>query len=58
MMQNNATGYTHQINFFKKVNGIGWIEQYFRTTEDAVNLHMKKLENRDDISCLDVVRIK
>jgi len=58
MMQNNATGYTHQINFFKKVNGIGWVEQSLRTTKDALHIHLHKLQNRKDIRCLDVVVIK
>lgn len=52
------TGYTHRINFFKNVKGFGWLEQSLPTTEDALPLHLPKLQNRKDIRCVDVVRIK
>lgn len=49
------TGYTHRINFFKKVPGLGWVEESFPTTNDAVNVHLNKLNNRSDVRCVDVV---
>ena len=36
-------GYTHAINYFQKVDGLGWVFRSFRTTEDAVRLHLRSL---------------
>lgn len=52
------TGYTHRINFFKNIQGVGWVEQSLRTTKDALQIHLPKLQNRKDIRCIDVVVIK
>ena len=54
----NDTGYTHRINFFKNVPGFGWVGQSFPTTQDAIAIHVPKLENRKDVRCVDVVPIK
>ncbi len=42
-MEVAMTGYTRSINYYKKVEGLGWIFQSFRTTEDAVRLHLRSL---------------
>lgn len=36
-------GYTHAINFYKKVEGLGWMFHSFKTTEDAVRKHLRSL---------------
>lgn len=42
-MEIAMTGYTRSINYYKKVEGLGWVFQSFRTTEDAVRLHLRSL---------------
>lgn len=36
-------GYTRAINFYQKVDGLGWVFQSFRTTDDAVRIHLRSL---------------
>lgn len=44
---NKAIGYTHAITYLKKVDGHGWMYNDFRTTEDALKLHLKSLANQE-----------
>jgi hypothetical protein len=37
------TGYTHKINLYRKISGLGWMFQSFPTTSDAVRAHMSVL---------------
>lgn len=36
-------GYTYAVNFYKKVDGLGWTFHSFHTTDDAVKLHVRSL---------------
>lgn len=53
-------GYTRTINYYKKVDGIGWTFQSFRTTEDAVRLHLRSLirqKQAGNVRALETVKI-
>lgn len=36
-------GYTYAVNFYKKVEGLGWMFHSFHTTNDALKLHVSSL---------------
>lgn len=36
-------GYTYAVNFYKKVDGLGWMFHSFHTTDDAIKLHVRSL---------------
>ena len=36
-------GYTRSITYYANVKGLGWMFQSFKTTEDAVKLHLQSL---------------
>ena len=35
--------YTRAINYYKKVDGLGWVFQSYKTTEDALRQHLRSL---------------
>lgn len=37
------TGYSYTINFYRKVEGLGWMFESFKTTEDACRMHLRSL---------------
>ena len=39
-------GYTHSITFYKKVEDLGWVFQSFKTTADAIRVHMLSLSRQ------------
>lgn len=45
MKKGNAmkTGYSYAINYFRKVEGQGWTFESFKTTDDAVRMHLRSL---------------
>lgn len=44
---NKQVGYTRAISFYKKVQGLGWTYCDFKTTEDALRLHLKSLAKQE-----------
>ena len=57
---NYPENYTHSINFYKKVKGLGWVFSSFRTTEDALPIHLKGLYKKQvagTVRMIDAVRI-
>lgn len=54
-------GYTHQINLYRNVEGLGWMFQSFRTTGEAVRKHVKTLyrqQVKGSVRNIDVVKLK
>ena len=53
-------GYTHTIYFDKYVKSLGMVvrDQFFETTADMVNRHVKGLEANKDVSNIRVVENK
>lgn len=52
--------YTHSVNFFKNVNGSGWVFSSFRTTEDNLRKHLKVLAKQQangTVRMIDAVKI-
>ena len=52
--------YTHQIAFFKKTKRLGWISCDFRTTHDALKLHLSslyKMQTSGTVRAIDVTKI-
>jgi hypothetical protein len=43
----NKLGYTHAITYYKMVKGLGWMYSDFRTTEDALKLHLRSLAKQE-----------
>lgn len=37
------TGYTRCINYYRNVDGLGWMFESFKTTDDAVRIHLRSL---------------
>lgn len=54
----SSFGYTHKILFYKNVEGIGWIHDYFYTTEDACDMHFQKLQNKSNYRCVEKVKLQ
>ena len=44
----DEAGYTHEISFFLKHKTLGRLPGKFRTVEDALQLHIKVLNERAD----------
>lgn len=40
-------GYTHVVSYYKNHKTFGWVFCDFRTTADAVKLHMKSLAKQE-----------
>lgn len=54
-------GYTHTINYFQKVDGLGWVFQSFRTTETSVRSHLRSLirqKRAGTVRTIDTIRLK
>lgn len=51
-------GYSHKIYFDKFVKSLGMVvrDQFFETTSDMVNLHVKGLEANKDVSNIRVIK--
>lgn len=55
------TGYTYSINFYKKVDRLGWMFQSFKTTDDAVRMHLRSLirqKREGTVRALEAVKLK
>lgn len=53
-------GYTHKINLYRNVKGLGWMFQSFPTTADAVKVHMSHLLKQQmagSVRNIDVVKL-
>ena len=37
------TGYTRTINYYRNVDGFGWMFESFKTTEDGLKSHLRSL---------------
>jgi hypothetical protein len=46
-MMNTPVGYTHRITYYKNVKGIGWVYSDFRTTADALRIHLRSLAKEE-----------
>jgi len=58
---NMANSYTHKINLYRNVKGLGWMFQSFPTTEDAVRVHVKTLSKQQvagQVRNLEVIRLR
>lgn len=53
-----VSSFTHKINFYKNVNGLGWQAQSFKTTKNELALHLSSLAKKSDVRCIDVVELK
>lgn len=52
--------YTHQISFFKKSRSLGWVACNFRTTHDALRLHLSslyKMQTNGRVRAIDTSKI-
>lgn len=47
IMMNKTASYTHAVSFFKKDQRHGWTFTDFKTTEDALKLHLIILANHE-----------
>ena len=36
-------GYTHVVDYYKRVRGLGWVHSDFKTTKDALPKHLSAL---------------
>jgi hypothetical protein len=57
----NIVGYTRSINFYQKVDGLGWVFQSFRTTEDDVRMHLRSLIQRKragTVRLIDTIKLR
>lgn len=55
------TGYSHTINYYKKVEGFGWTFESFKTTEDAVRMHLRSLirqKQAGQVRTIEAIRLK
>lgn len=55
------TGYTHAINFYKKVGNMGWTFCSFKTTADALPLHIRSLSKQmanGTVRNIDTIKLK
>lgn len=53
--------YTHAISYYKKVDGLGWVFQSYKTTEDALRPHLRALirqRKAGTVRTLQAVRVK
>lgn len=41
-----TAGYTSVVFWTELIDGIGWVQKYFPTTEDAVEKHVAQLSNK------------
>lgn len=56
----NTTGYTHKINLYRNVKGLGWTFQSYPTTSDAVKMHIRSLFKQQTagmVRNIDVVKL-
>jgi hypothetical protein len=53
--------YTYSVNFYKKVEGLGWMFHSFKTTDDAVQLHINSLaaqQARGAVRAIDAIKLR
>lgn len=54
-------GYTHTVSYYKKVADYGWLFHSFRTTPDALKLHLLQLHRQQlqgVVRNIDAVEVK
>jgi hypothetical protein len=52
--------YSRSINYYKKVEGLGWCFESFRTTEDAYRKHLRSLikqKRQGTVARIDVIKL-
>ena len=55
------TGYTHRINLFRNVDGLGWMFQSYQTTRDAIPTHVRSLYHQQAngfVRNIEVIKLK
>lgn len=55
------TGYTRTINYFRKVDGLGWMFESFKTTEDAVRTQLRSLirqKQAGEVRTIELIKLK
>lgn len=55
------TGYTHTINYYKKIEGLGWMFESFKTTNDAIGMHLRSLirqKQAGSVRTIEAIRLK
>ena len=53
--------YTRSVNYFRKVEGLGWMFESFKTTEDAVRMHLRSLvrqKQKGIVRSIDTFKLK
>ena len=55
------TNYTHAISFYKKVEGLGWMYNDFKTTDCALKLHLSSLykqQTQGTVRLIDTIKLR
>lgn len=55
------SGYTHAISYYKKVDGLGWMYNDFKTTGNALKLHLSSLykqQTQGTVRLIDTIKLK
>lgn len=53
--------YTHSVNYFKRVEELGWMFQSFKTTSDALPTHLRALSKQvanGTVRNIDTIKLK